>query len=224
MVNETPWLLIPMRSFAQGKSRLADFLDAQERVALNTLLLDHMLAVADHWPGLDRTVVVSPCPEVLEASRRTGARVLRQPCLRGLNERSSETLNMALSIARRSVWDWGARDLIISSCDLPAVCSEDFRRLRDYGQGRGKSISAVLASNREGRGTNALYLPAAQGSSSFSFRQFPFCFGEESARRHAEAANRLGLPFTRVAIPGLAFDIDTPDDLVVWSQNDPTFS
>jgi len=212
--DDAPWLLVPVRSLAQGKRRLAGRLDADERAALNAQFLDHLLAEAAVWPGLDRTVVVSPCPEALRRARAAGARALRQPALPRLDEGSSQTLNAALALARRTLRQWGAHSLLVASCDLPALRSRDLRRLVDCGGSPHSASRArvVLASDRAGRGTNALYLPAAMAAA------LPFCFGADSARRHAEAARRLGLPFARVDIPGLAFDIDTPHDLATWLQ------
>jgi len=202
MIPMKPWLLVPVRSFAGGKRRLAACMDAAQRRELNRAFLDHVLGQAAAWPGLAATVVVSPCREVLAHARACGARVLRQPALPHLDEAASETLNAALTIARAHL-PMHARDLMIVSSDLPRLTTADLQRLRKGGH-RGR---VVIATDRAGTGTNALYLPyeAAQ--------QFSFCFGEDSARRHERAAREIGRDVARVAIPRLAFDIDTPADL-----------
>ena len=43
--------IIPVKSLANGKTRLAGFLDDADRMALNASLLDHTL---DHFPDLVR--------------------------------------------------------------------------------------------------------------------------------------------------------------------------
>ncbi|MBP7565339.1 MAG: 2-phospho-L-lactate guanylyltransferase [Burkholderiaceae bacterium] len=210
MTPDTPWLLVPVRSLAQGKRRLAGRLDARERAALNTQFLDHLLAQAAHWPGLEHTVVVSPCTDVLARARAAGARALRQPALPHLDEASSQALNAALTIARQTLRRWGARSLLVASCDLPGLRARDLRALADCGRCGPGAPRVALATDRAGRGTNALYLPAGTA--------LPFCFGAHSARRHADAARQRGLALARADIAGLAFDIDTPDDLALWLQ------
>ena len=45
----------------------------------------------------------------------------------------------------------------------------------------------------------------------------PTLFGEsESCRLHEEAARRAGLRAVVLDLPGLAFDVDTPEDLAAW--------
>jgi 2-phospho-L-lactate/phosphoenolpyruvate guanylyltransferase len=197
-----PWLLVPVRSFASGKRRLAPVLDAASRHAHGMAMLDHVLAQAAVWPGLDRTVVLSPCTEVLCHARAAGARALRQPALPRLEEASSAALNAALSHARRELAHWGRAPLLVVSSDLPWLQSTDLQHMaRCSRQGR----RVVVAADHAGQGTNALFLPTGAA--------LPFRFGQDSLRRHGAAARALGRPVARVDIAGLAFDVDTPADL-----------
>lgn len=208
-MNSPPWLLIPVRSLSDGKRRLAARLDAPARRALNEQFLDHLLEEATFWPELAQTVVVSPCEEVLRRARTAGARALRQPELPRLDEISSETLNAALELARRELQRWGTKELMVVSSDLPWMGSADLESLADCSRDVEGRRRVVIATDRAGHGTNALYLPC--GAS------LPFRFGLDSARHHGNAARVMGFPVARVVIPGLAFDVDTPADLdVLW--------
>lgn len=209
-----PWLLVPVRSFAQGKRRLAGCMDTDQRRELNRTFLDHVLHQAAAWPGLTTTVVVSPCSEVLDHARARGARVLRQPALPQLDEATSETLNAALAMARTHLCRLRSRPLMVVPSDLPHLTARDLQQLQEAGRdGR-----VVVATDLHGSGTNGLYLPRAVAA------HFPFCFGTDSARRHAQAARWIGREAAQLALPRLAFDIDTPSDLAALHAPQAAFA
>ncbi len=207
------WLVIPLRSLARGKSRLGEVLDGDERRRLNARFLDHLLHEAAGWPGLPSTVVVSGCDEVLARARRAGARTLRQAPAAPGDEADSRALNAGLEQARRALVGWGPpRALMVVSCDLPLVRAGDLRRVAAEARQAPGGPHVVIAPDRAGIGTNALYLPAGA--------PLPFCFGPGSAGRHVEAARRLGWPALLLGVPGLAFDIDTPADYARWQRQE----
>ncbi|MGH8598980.1 MAG: hypothetical protein ACREXT_20220, partial [Gammaproteobacteria bacterium] len=59
---------------------------------------------------------------------------------------------------------------------------------------------------REGYGSNALALSPPD--------LIPFQFGHESFQAHCSAARAAGAEVRVLTLPGLAFDIDTPADLI----------
>jgi len=188
-----PWLVLPVRSLAGGKSRLAPCLDATARHALNAELLRRTLALAARYPGLDRTLVVSRCAQVLSMARQAGAQVLaEQGC----------GLVAAVSQAAAALRTTDAGMLVLS-CDLPWATDGELRALPH-------PHDVVLATDQAGLGTNALSLPPGTG--------FDFHYGAASRYRHAEEARRRGLRCRVVQLPGLAFDLDTPADYGAWRQ------
>ncbi len=68
----------------------------------------------------------------------------------------------------------------------------------------------MLGPDRRGEGTNALLLRLAGRGP-----EFTFAFGDGSLAKHLEEARRLGLVAAVHDAPGIAFDLDTPDD---WSD------
>jgi 2-phospho-L-lactate guanylyltransferase len=86
---------------------------------------------------------------------------------------------------------------LIIHADLPLVAPEDVDALLTAARGGG-----AIAPDRHGTGVNALALDAGLA--------IEFRFGPGSLARHREQA---GGRLTVVARPGLALDIDTPDDL-----------
>jgi len=91
---------------------------------------------------------------------------------------------------------------LVIHADLPMVMPDDVETLLAAARG-----GAAIAPDRHGTGVNALALDAGV---SLEFR-----FGPGSFARHQEQA---GGHLAVVARPGLALDIDTPDDLAeaVW--------
>jgi 2-phospho-L-lactate guanylyltransferase len=86
---------------------------------------------------------------------------------------------------------------LVIHADLPLVTPDDVEALLAVARGGG-----AIAPDRHGTGVNALALDAG-----FSME---FRFGPGSFARHQEqAGDRLAV----VARPGLALDVDTPDDL-----------
>ncbi len=115
-----------------------------------------------------------------------------------LREGLNANLHAGLDYAKRA----GARRVLVLAGDLPLLTADDVRQMVNVPSG-----TVVIAPDRHGRGTNALSLPLPQAD------EFVFAFGPDSLRRHAQEATRLGLLMTAIHSPGLARDIDEPEDL-----------
>ena len=195
----TVWLVIPVKSLRDGKTRPGPAIGPARRRALMDQLLVHMLAQAAHYPGLNRTLVVSGCSETLARAIELSARTLEETVC---------GLNAAVRQAQLSVRRWGASQMLVVPCDLPQLDAEDLRQLSRMG----RSAQVVIAPDRRGLGTNGLCLDPAL--------DFSFAFGEDSYRRHIASAQSLGLEYAAAERPGLAFDVDTPADLAEWVRFD----
>ena len=187
-----PWLIVPVKPFAEGKSRLGDELPSIERAALSRRLLEHVLATAatDDFFAVRLIVSRDACLKSLAA--RYGARLLAE---------HGNTLNLALEQARRLALQEAASAILILPSDLPRLQSSDLTALLTAGAG---APAAVISPSRDG-GTNALLLRPPY--------LLPFAFGPDSFTRHCELANQAGVPPTIIQTPTLAFDLDTPRDL-----------
>ena len=86
--------------------------------------------------------------------------------------------------------------MIVLHADLPALEAADVEALIEAA-----SEAGAIAPDHRGSGTNALALLNA--------RDFPFCFGPDSFARHCALLPGCGT----VRRPGLARDIDLPEDL-----------
>jgi len=187
-----PWLVIPVKSLRDGKTRLASALDPVQRREFLDRLLVHTLNQAAEFPGLERTLVVSACSETRTRATALGAHVLNE---------SGHGLNAALKLAHASIQQRGATQMIVVPCDLPLLCTEDLR----YLSRQAMPEDIAIAPDRGNRGTNGLCFDSSL--------DFSFEFGADSYARHKHNAQRLQREHVAANSPGLAFDIDTPDDL-----------
>lgn len=188
----TPIVIIPVRPFELGKSRLAGTLGPVARHRLNRALFDHVLGVASAVVGAGRCLVVSGAEEVLARADAAGAP--------GLAERG-DGLNPALHQARDAALATGAEIVVTLSTDLPLLDAGDLDALIDAG----RSHPVVIATDRHGTGTNALWLAGPRG--------FRFRYGPGSRAAHEAEAIARGTNAAVVTRHGLSHDIDEPADL-----------
>ncbi len=187
---------MPHRGLDVAKTRLAPVLDPAAREQLARALLVRVLKVARE--ACDDVVVISPSvalqPLVLEA----GARLSHQ---RGMG------LNAGLEQARSEAVAEGIEALVVLHGDLPNLGVEEVMALADAVP---LPAGVAIAPDRAGTGTNGLAQRPAGA--------VPFRFGAGSCAAHLAAAAAAGLPATLVHRPGLAFDLDTPEDLARWLE------
>lgn len=189
-------IIVPHRGLEAAKTRLAPVLDPGDREALARGLLQRVLGVARQVSS--DVVVISPSvalePVVVEA----GARLVVQ---HGMG------LNAGLEEARAQAVRDGIELVAVLHGDLPNLAVEDVQALLEATpQPRG----AAIAPDRAGTGTNGL---AQRPADALAFR-----FGAGSFAAHSAEAEERGVPMAVVRRPGLAFDLDTPDDLARWLQ------
>jgi len=185
----TPRILLPVRPFAEGKTRLAAALSVAEREALNRRFFEHVLGVASRVGDCH---VISRSEVVLEAARAVGAQAIVE---------AGDGLNDALAQASAIVAALADTPVMALSCDLPFLTVDDLAALIAAGE----DSDVVAACDTEGRGTNALLLRRPG--------LIPYRYGMDSIAAHRAEAAQAGLRFTVVARPGLGEDIDTPDQL-----------
>jgi 2-phospho-L-lactate guanylyltransferase len=181
------WTLIPAKSFARSKGRLASLLSEAERAALSAALLSRTVQIASRaFPG-HPVVVVATDHEVADAALSAGASRAITPRAQGLNPQLAE------AAAQLPAGD----DLLVLHADLPLLMTADLTTLA------ATPGPVVIAPDHRGEGTNALLLRAAH--------RF-FAFGPGSCARHQAEAETRGLATVLLPRPGLARDLDDADD------------
>lgn len=182
-------VLIPVKRLDSAKSRLAESLSAEERAALMRELLDHVVAVTRE-AAVGPITIVSSEPLDVDGLPRFDDRGL--PWNEALAEAMAEVVTERIAT--------------ILAADLPLVTAEEISRLVSSTPARGVAIGRA----RDG-GTNALSMRPPGG--------YPTCFGTPaSAAGHERGTWLAGGNVHTLDLPGLAFDVDTPEDLTAWRR------
>ncbi len=196
------WIIVPVKPFNEGKSRLAACISPQQRRALNRELLTRTLAAINQAHLDAEILVVSRDTNALAAAKRAGSRALAeesQPYSPSDTD-SEPQLNAALTQAARYAATHGATKVLILPTDIPNLTAEDVRTMASPSN---PDPQIIIAPSRDG-GTNALLLQPAQA--------IPFAFGPDSFQRHQRLAAEAGIPVQVVESDSLLFDIDLPED------------
>jgi 2-phospho-L-lactate guanylyltransferase len=188
------WAILPVKPLRRGKSRLAPVMEGLQRTTLNECLLENTLRILQSHPQIDNTLVISRDPQALAMARRYGARTLLEQSGSNLNR----ALEISTSLIRRSTY----RGVLIVPADLPLVTGEDLAMLIDFSK---RPPVVAIAPDRHRQGTNAL-LVCPPGL-------IRYTFGIGSFERHCELARAAGARLEIVERPGLALDLDLPEDL-----------
>jgi len=190
--------VIPVKPFAEGKSRLKNILTNTARRDLNTLMFQHVFNVTLAAIGAANTIVVSADQNALDMTAESRAHAVYENVPAGLN--GALKLGTGIAVAK------GADAVLILPTDLPTLSAEDIQALIN----RRIPRCVVIAPDRANQGTNALLLspPDAIG----------FSFGQESFTAHRNAALDGHIDPAIVNRDGLAFDIDTSEDYLKLSE------
>jgi 2-phospho-L-lactate/phosphoenolpyruvate guanylyltransferase len=183
--------ILPVKSFAAAKQRLAGLLGAGSRQALAQAMFSDVLTSLRHVSGLEGVLVVTRDREAEAIA--LGRRV---PVLRDAEQ---EGQSQAASIGIRHALAAGYERVLLVPGDTPLLDPREVAGLLE------QESPVTIVPDRHGTGTNALLLspPGAIAPS----------FGPGSFARHVEAARAAGVAAAVEQVPTLMLDVDTPDDL-----------
>ncbi|HEX9530011.1 MAG TPA: 2-phospho-L-lactate guanylyltransferase [Acidimicrobiales bacterium] len=182
-VGATVGVLLPVKSFAVAKARLAAVLDGPGREALARSLAERTLRAAHELP----VTVVCDDRDVARWARSRGAAVVADP---------GGGLSSAVRAGVAYMEGAGLGSVIVAHADLP--WAEDLRPVAGFD-------GVTLVPDRHEDGTNVICVPAGCG--------FDFSYGPGSFARHRAAATRTGRPVRIMRDAALAWDVDEPADL-----------
>ena len=185
--------ILPVKNLQDAKQRLKGFLAVEQREALARLLYTQTLAALCQAEGIDRVAVVTSDKEVASHARRSGALVFE--------EKQQVSHSASADAACLRAMELGASTVLLVPIDLPTATPADFTQLAAAAR-----PGLIVVPSSDGTGTNALV------------RTPPDCiesrFGPGSFRAHLDQAQSKGVPADVLPLPGLMFDIDTPEDVV----------
>lgn len=191
------WAVVPVKELNRAKQRLAGVLGPEQRHALSRSMLEDVLTAIGQAHGLAGLLVVSSDPDARLQAGRHGARLLDDP---------GGGLNAALEHASAVLTAEGTEGMLILPADSPLANPAEIEAVLGA---RGSGPAVAIAPDRRGDGTNALLCAPPD---LISFR-----YGPGSFRAHCEAAQAAGIEPRILDLPGLAFDIDTPEDLAAFT-------
>jgi 2-phospho-L-lactate guanylyltransferase len=184
--------LLPVKAPGNAKQRLDGCLSPAERRALARILYEDTLAALIRARGIDRVVVVTSDAETADHARRLGVWVF--------NERDQRSHSASADAAARHAAELGAASVLLAPIDVPFVSSQDFEVLAAAAR-----PGLVIVPSADGTGTNALVRTPPD--------VIPSCFGPGSFQSHLREARERGVPAEVLRLPGLMFDVDTPEDV-----------
>jgi len=187
----TTLAILPVKSFASAKQRLAGSLGAGPRQALAQAMFSDVLGSLQGASGLDGVVVVTADRAASAAASGTGAPVLVDTAEAGQSK--------AALIGIRHALAEGHERVVLVPGDTPLLEPGEVSSLI------ADAPPVVIVPDRHGTGTNALVLSPPH--------VIEPSFGPDSLARHLAAAEKAGVPRRVEEVPGLALDVDTPDDL-----------
>jgi 2-phospho-L-lactate guanylyltransferase len=184
--------ILPVKSPQNAKQRLTGFLAVEQRETLARILYRQTLAALCQAEGIHRVVVATSDAAIAEHARQSGALVFEE------DEQVSHSVSADAACLR--AMHMGASTVLLVPIDVPTATPADFSQLAASAR-----PGLIVVPSSDGTGTNALV------------RTPPDCiqsrFGPGSFRAHLDQALSKGLPADVLRLPGLMFDIDTPEDV-----------
>jgi 2-phospho-L-lactate guanylyltransferase len=191
--------IIPVKRFGAAKQRLLDRLDRPQRADLVKAMLADVLIAVSATESIERLIVVTGESRAERIALRHAQRtktpleVMRDPDDRGHSQAATLGIIRALSL--------GAECSALLPGDCPLLDPAEL----DAALARMCPGRVAVIPDRHGTGTNGLLLSPADAIGP--------AFGEDSAERHRERAERAGYEVATESLSSLALDLDTPDDL-----------
>ena len=187
--------VLPVKRFDDAKQRLGDALGRGSRRALAQAMFIDVVAALRRARRIDAIAVVT-ADNVAEATARADRLLV-------LRDTAHAGQSAAAELGIRHAQAVGFDRVALVPGDTPLLDPDELDGLLERSAADG--IAVTVVPDRHGTGTNALVLAPAD--------VIPPTFGPRSRSRHEAAARVAGVSCRVEALPSLAGDIDTPEDL-----------
>lgn len=190
--------LVPMKDLGAAKQRLSSILSDEERMGLVKAMLQDVLSALQSAERIEQVFIVAHDA----AFQNLGVPVLEEAGNTGYNEA------IEFALTKPPLAD--SASLLILPGDVPLTSAAEIDALAEPAG----TPTVRLSPARDGDGTNGIMIspPDIIGTA----------FGIGSFERHRSIAQSAGVQVDVVRGPGIAFDIDTPEDLVSFCSVDGT--
>jgi 2-phospho-L-lactate guanylyltransferase len=191
-------VLLPVKTFTNAKQRLVPALDAPTRAGLARAMCTDVLNTLARTRVAERVIVFTAEDEVIEMARPFGFDVVVETSVDGHSAAVNRMVSELLSSSAR---------ILSIAIDLPRLVPSEIDFALDAA-----SEPVTLIPSRDWTGTNGVVF--------ISPAHIAMEYGEGSFRRHLSKAAAAGHRADVMSLPGIAFDIDTPEDLNLF-MDDP---
>jgi 2-phospho-L-lactate guanylyltransferase len=193
------WAVVPVKEPEDAKQRLSGAYSPDFRRGLARAMLEDVVSALAVAPVLAGLALATVDAEAAQIGRRYGAAIFEE-CAR-----SGHT--GAVMAAARRLQREGRGGMLTVPADIPLITAAEITQLL-AGHRSGGGFSIVPA--HDGRGSNAIVMtpPVAM----------KLAFGNDSFVPHVAAARLAGIEPRILSLPGIALDIDTPEDLAVFMR------
>jgi 2-phospho-L-lactate guanylyltransferase len=192
--------ILPVKRFAQAKSRLAQGVAEELRARLARAMVADVLQALAGTASIELTILVTSEPSMAQSAREHGALLLEDTAELG------QSAAVALGV-QRALAEGFERVLCIPG-DCPALDPGEIEALLG-GDGRG-ARSVVIVPDRHGTGTNGLLLAPPDAIAP--------AFGPGSCARHRALAAAAGVQCLLAHPASLLLDVDTGADLAALRE------
>ena len=196
------WIIMPVKDTRHSKQRLMASLDAHQRRSLALVMLEDVLAAIAPVRDLARCAVVTIDPDATAMAERYGMRVV--------TEGAGDGHTGSVSAAARLLGREGASGFLTLPGDIPNIATSEIEALL---RAHRDAPAFTIAPSHDELGSNAV---ACSPVDAVLLR-----FGSDSYFPHLAAARRAGIEPTILRLPGIAMDIDTPEDLARFMRQEP---
>ena len=192
--------VVPIKTLSSAKQRLSGALASGARQSLAQAMFSDVIASLRRSQRVEAIAVVTA--DVVATAVAHGERVTVLPDEAQDGQSAAALIGIGHALAA------GFDRVVLVPGDTPLIDAVELDALLDRCQA--DRLGAAIVADRHGTGTNALVLspPGAMGPS----------FGPGSFDRHLDLADAAGLEYRAEAVPSLAHDVDTPDDLTALSE------
>lgn len=188
-------ILVPIKDLRGAKQRLSPILAPEERTQLARAMAEDVFDALVPFALSPGVAIVSGDPWAsLQAKRRNFTVILD-------DAEAGETA--AIELATSYCLNNGTDFSLVFPADIPLITAEEVQVVLDAIPERG----CVVVPAGDGRGTNGILRRPAD--------LIPLRFGNDSLLPHLAAARATGQQLVIRELPGIALDVDRPDDLAL---------
>ena len=193
-------LLIPFKSVATAKQRLAEALDQRQRSQLAEAMLRDVMTAAAGVMGRVDVALVTGDARAQALAHEFGFIVIEDT----RNESETAAIEMATAWSEQQGYD----TTIVIPADIPLIASDELHRVLNAAPAEG----AVFVPAYDRRGSNCILRRPAS--------IIPLRFGNDSFVPHCEAMRKIGKELIILEMAGIGLDVDNPHELELLVRRD----